>query len=74
MKEFLVKNKMVIFKTIFRASRIQDFIKLEWINSGFFSNQYSIAFNPNSFGMLVGTSFIFIYLFFFEKLNFFYIF
>ena len=53
MKEFFVKNKWLFFKTSFIASRIKDLLNLEWINLGYLSNQYSIAFNPNSCGMLV---------------------
>ena len=44
---------MVTLKINFKASRIKDLLNQECINSGYLSDQYSIAFNPNSCGILV---------------------
>ena len=52
-KNSAIKRKWLFFKTSFKASRIKDLLNLEWINSGYLSNQYTIAFNPSSCIILV---------------------
>ena len=52
-KNSSLKIKSLVFKTRFKVLRIKDLLNLEWINSVYLSNQYSIAFNPNSCRILV---------------------
>ena len=45
MKKIFGKNEMVTFFK--EALLIKDLLNLERVNSGFLSDQYLIAFNPN---------------------------